>query len=108
MKKRAVYINSWLGWIGILCFAMNSFAAEQAVKPLGDKLELMWDMDRIASLENTKLTLHAPKLREVAIVHDKPWEGSVCCYHTVFKDGNLYRMYYRGTNWDGKKPLMQR
>jgi len=58
----------------------------------------MWDMNQIAELSNARLTLHAPKLREVAIVHDKPWEGSVCCYHTVFKDGNLYRMYYRGAN----------
>lgn len=58
-------------------------------------------MSQIAELSNARLTLHPPKLREVAIVHDKPWEGSVCCYHTVFQDGNLYRMYYRGANWGG-------
>lgn len=76
-------------------------AAAAQVTPLGGRLEVLWDMDRIASLDNVRLTLHAPKLREVAIVHDKPWEGNVCCYHTVFKDGNLYRMYYRGAQWGG-------
>ncbi|HRX79876.1 MAG TPA: hypothetical protein P5307_12485, partial [Pirellulaceae bacterium] len=30
------------------------------------------------------------------ILHDAPWEGSGSGYHTVFKDGDLYRMYSRG------------
>ena len=29
---------------------------------------------------------------------DKPWEGNSCAYMTVFKDGDLYRMYYRGSH----------
>ena len=82
---------------------VSSRADETQVTPLGSRLEVLWDMDRIASLDNTRLTLHAPKLRDVSIIHDKPWEGNVCCYHTVFKDGSLYRMYYRGADWN-KKP----
>ena len=82
--------------------AEGQTAEPSPVKVLGDRLEVLWDMDRIARLDNARLTLHPPKLREVAIVHDQPWEGNVSCYHTVFRDGNLYRMYYRGANWDKK------
>jgi hypothetical protein len=101
MKRETVNYLSRLALVCMTCFVLSAVAVEQAVKPLGNKLELMWDMNRIAGLKNARLTLHEPKLREVAIVHDKPWEGSTCCYHTVFKDGNLYRMYYRGANWGG-------
>ncbi len=66
---------------------------------LGAGLELFWDMACIAELlGGTTLKLHQPELREVAIVHDAPWEGNVCCYHTVLRDGALYRMYYRGAS----------
>ena len=88
---------------GLAC-ALLASAGPAAAQPtaLGGRLEVLWDMERIASLDNARLTLHAPKLREVAVVHDQPWEGNVCCYHTVFQDGSLYRMYYRGANWDKK------
>ncbi|MBN1290515.1 MAG: hypothetical protein JXB48_01655, partial [Candidatus Latescibacteria bacterium] len=33
--------------------------------------------------------------REIVMVHDAPWEGSGTGYHTVFRDGDLYRMYYK-------------
>ncbi|MEX0643384.1 MAG: hypothetical protein WD468_11815, partial [Pirellulales bacterium] len=44
------------------------------------------------------LQLHPPVERDIVIAHDKPWEGNTCAYHTVFKDGDLYRMYYRGSH----------
>ncbi len=43
-----------------------------------------------------QLRLHHPEPREVAILHDEPWEGSNCHYHSIFRDGNIFRMYYRG------------
>jgi hypothetical protein len=98
-KEKALAFG--LGCVLLTGFPQASTADDGQVMALGGKLEVLWDMDRIASLENTRLTLHPPKSREIVIVHDKPWEGSVCCYHTVFKDGNLYRMYYRGANWGG-------
>jgi hypothetical protein len=42
--------------------------------------------------------LHEPAPQEVVMVHDKPWEGNSCGYHTIFQDGPIYRMYYRGWN----------
>ena len=69
------------------------------VKNLGAEREVLWDMERIAELGGgAALRLHHPELREVAIVHDAPWEGNVCCYHTIMRDGELYRMYYRGAS----------
>jgi hypothetical protein len=41
-------------------------------------------------------------MREVVIVHDEPWEGNTCGIHTVFRDGDVYRMYYRGWNHKGR------
>ena len=80
--------------------AAASVAAEAAapdVKVLGAGREVLWDMDRIAELDGgAALKLHYPEQREVALVHDAPWEGNVCCYHTVLRDDGLYRMYYRG------------
>jgi hypothetical protein len=36
----------------------------------------------------------------VAIVCDRPWEGNISAYYTLFADGDIFRMYYRGAHWD--------
>ena len=66
------------------------------VLELGRRLEPLVDDYLIDSMEGARLTLHRPTARQVAIVHDAPWEGDTCCYHTVFRDGDVVRMYYRG------------
>ncbi len=61
--------------VGLACaFIASSGLAAAQPTALENSLEVLWDMDRIASLDNVRLTLHPPKLREVAIVHDQPWE----------------------------------
>lgn len=47
-----------------------------------------------------ELRLHHPERREIALIHDAPWEGSGCGYHTVFQDGEHYRMYYKAWHID--------
>ncbi len=84
----------------VACLSITGLAQTDTAP--GNRLEPVWDMDRLSALNDVRLTLHAPKQREVSLVHDAPWEGNVCCYHTVFQDGPLYRMYYRGANWDKK------
>ena len=32
------------------------------------------------------------------IEHDAPWEGNATAYHSIFKDGDRYRMYYHGSS----------
>ncbi len=66
---------------------------------IGGRWELFVDDYLIAQMEGQiGLRLHSPVAREVVMVHDRPWEGNTCGYHTIFQDGPLYRMYYRG--WD--------
>lgn len=66
---------------------------------IGSRRELFVDdhlIDKLAG--EARLQLHHPTPRDVAIVHDAPWEGSGSGYHTVFKDGDIYRMYHRGSH----------
>ncbi|HOZ49700.1 MAG TPA: hypothetical protein PLO37_17920 [Candidatus Hydrogenedentes bacterium] len=63
---------------------------------IGQRRELFVDTALIDSMSNVALQLHEPVPREVALVLDAPWEGNSCGYFTVFQDGDVYRMYYRG------------
>ena len=67
---------------------------------LGSRRELFIDDYLIEDLQGVELRLQKPVPRNVAIDHNVPWEGNTCCYHTVFQDGKLFRMYYRGTHYD--------
>lgn len=72
----------------------------RAVEPvaIGDRRELFIDQHLIAELKgDASRRLHHPIPREVAVTHDAPWEGAGSGYHTVIKDGDLYRMYHRGS-----------
>ena len=51
-------------------------------------------IEKLAGL--AALRLHQPTPRELALTFDRPWEGSASMYVTVFRDGDLCRMYYRG------------
>ena len=72
-------------------------AEEQAnVINIRSRRELFIDnylVDRLAG--KVEVRLHHPTPREIVLVHDAPWEGNATAYHSVFKDGDLYRMYYR-------------
>jgi hypothetical protein len=48
--------------------------------------------------KSTILRLHHPVRREVIMRFDRPWEGNGCGYFTVIQEGDLYRLYYRGSN----------
>lgn len=90
--------NMWAPLVfSTLLITIFSFAhAEEAVS-IGGRWELFVDEYLIESMEGeVQLHLHSPVAQEVVLTHDKPWEGNTCGYHTIFKDGNVYRMYYRG------------
>lgn len=62
---------------------------------IGSRRELMIDsflIDR--SSGGAALRLHHPIRRDIAIVHDDPWEGNAGGYHAIFRDDAIYRMYY--------------
>jgi hypothetical protein len=93
---------------GTAMFYLRASAAEPI--HIDSRLELMVDNYLIDKMAGASLVLHQPVKREVAIDHDAPWEGNNCCYHTVFRDGDIYRMYYViahldcGTNERRKEP----
>ena len=65
---------------------------------IGSRRELFVDDYLIEWIETARRVLHQPTPREISLARAKPWEGNVSGYTTVFQDGDLYRMYYRGTN----------
>lgn len=60
------------------------------------RLELFVDNYLIQDMKGgAEVVLHHPTPQEVVMVHDEPWEGSGSGYHSVFFDGEIYRMYYK-------------
>ena len=85
-------------------------APGSATEPIniGSRLELMIDDYLIEKMEGAQLQLQHPVPREVVMVFDtrgtlgrleRPWEGNTCGFFSVFKDGDLFKMYYRGSDW---------
>ena len=70
---------------------------------IGGRRELFIDNSLIESLKGSEQRLHHPIPQEVAIQHDAPWEGTGCGYHSVFHDGERYRMYYKAWHIDVRK-----
>ena len=73
-------------------------ATDKPAAPLaiGSQRELFVDdtvIDHLAG--KAQLCLHHPEPREIVLVHDAPWEGTGSGYHSVFRDGPIYRMYYK-------------
>lgn len=63
---------------------------------IGGRRELFIDSVLIAELRGAaRQSLHAPVPREIVLQHDQPWEGTGSGYHSVFQDGEIYRMYYK-------------
>jgi hypothetical protein len=92
----------------IVLFLLLALAAAsaQSADPidLGSRLEPLVDRFLIQSLKGkARLQLHKPQRREVVLVHDVPWEGNLTAHHTLFRDGDIYRMYYGGRHYDPGK-----
>ncbi len=65
---------------------------------MGSRLELFGDDFLIERMSGVSLRLHPPRMAEKVMTFDQPWEGPPSAYVTVFQDGDLYRMYYRGSS----------
>ena len=73
---------------------------------LGSRRELLVDEFLIESKTDLELQLHSPVAKEVVMTRDAPWEGSGSTFETIFRDGEIVRLYYMGmelTNIDGSK-----
>lgn len=68
-----------------------------SVRDIGSRRELFIDRYLVDALTGgVGMKLQAPQPANVALQHDAPWEGRWTIYHTMIKDGDLYRLYYRG------------
>ena len=74
---------------------------------IGSRLELFVDHHLIERLRGAKLRLNHPEPQNVVLCHDEPWEGNSCGYVTVFRDGDIYRMYYRGSGLSYVNPNVE-
>ena len=76
-------------------------AKDSTAVDIADRRELFVDHYLVQALEGeARQILHHPVPREVVLVSDRSWEGSGLNYVTVFQDGDLYKMYYRGGDYD--------
>ncbi|MEE2706634.1 MAG: hypothetical protein VX988_06260 [Planctomycetota bacterium] len=79
----------------------GSSADDAAVVDIRSRRELFVDAFLIESLTGeARQILHHPTPREVVLVTDQTWEGNGLNYVTVFQDGDIYKMYYRGCDFD--------
>ena len=84
-----------------LCFfliaVLSPLTLALSAEPIdvGSRRELMVDTHLIDRFAGTaELRLHHPVPREVVLKQDQPWEGNNGSYFNLFKDGDIYRLYY--------------
>lgn len=88
--------------ISILIFSFSSSMSAQSrgsktkAINIDSRLELFTDYFLLDKLKGVSLKLHEPIDKGSVLKFDKPWEGPFSGYCTVIKDGDLYRLYYRG------------
>jgi hypothetical protein len=82
--------------LAALIAAVSAIPEVSAAIPLGARLELFVDDFLVERFDGTALKLPEPVLAGVALRFDRPWEGAFCGYVTVLRDGDRFRMYYRG------------
>ncbi|OGV69627.1 MAG: hypothetical protein A3K19_01725 [Lentisphaerae bacterium RIFOXYB12_FULL_65_16] len=66
------------------------------VVDIGSQVEPFMDDWLIAEMTDVTLKQHSPEHRETVLRFDSPWDGAFSCFGTVVKDGERYRMWYRG------------
>jgi hypothetical protein len=96
--------------VGSLASLVGRVAFAQKIKPatveIENRLELFFDSYLIDSMdESIRRKIHEPTPGEVVLVTDAPWEGNTCAYYTILRDGETYRMYYRGSHYDTKTKM---
>ena len=78
---------------------LSAAESDQGAVAIGSRVEMFiddWLIDASRSRGGVSLQLQTPMKREIVLVTDKPWEGPDSAYFTVFQDGPLVRLYYRG------------
>lgn len=105
-KDNVMRIGNLLNLAFVITVMVTHSSAEGPID-IGSRRELVIDNELIERRTgDARLQLQRPVAREVVMVHDSPWEGTGCGYHTLFRDGEIVRMYYIAaqlTNEDGSR-----
>ena len=87
----------------VFCLVSTRVTAQTSAPPnIGSRLELFvddWLVDRFE--RDAAFHLHKPLGKDVVLMNDQPWEDTTMGYFSVLKDGDIYRMYYRGHHHGG-------
>ena len=86
--------------VPVLCLIAcgGAVSAADAID-IGSRRELFVDRHLIDSMsDGVQLQVQQPKPQEVVFVTGESWEGNTCAYYSIFQDGDVYRMYYRGSH----------
>ena len=95
-------MSNWMSALFVIALSVAALSAGQctdAIK-IGSRLEPFVDDCLIEKMIGVELQLQHPIRHEEVIRFDAPWEGDTSAYVTIFKDGDKYRMYYRGSGGD--------
>jgi hypothetical protein len=103
-RRRFLRHSLAVGAVGAIAgLPRNASAADSdfAAIEIGSRRELFVDAHLIERFTGqAHQQLHHPVPREISLVHDAAWEGTGCGYHSVFQDGDRYRMYYKAWHLD--------
>ncbi|MEZ4968987.1 MAG: hypothetical protein R2814_04870 [Flavobacteriaceae bacterium] len=87
--------------IAICLFFPFSIFCQDKIE-LGDRREIFVDEYLIDNLDGAEIVKHTPVDEGPVLTFDKPWEGNFSGYSTIIKDGDTYRLYYRGIRVAGQ------
>ena len=83
----------------LLALSWTGLTRADGATDIGSRLELFVENSLIEKVfPPASLHQHQPVPQEVVLVTDAPWEGNTCAYYTVFRDDDIYRMYYRASH----------
>ena len=68
----------------------------EGLRNINSRLELFVDDWLIEETNGVNLQMHRPIPREVVLAFNRPWEGSISYDPVVMKEGDRYRLWYRG------------
>lgn len=82
--------------------AAGTRASSPEAREIGSRLELFVDDWLIETMKGVELKLHRPVPQEVVLQFDRSWEGPLSYAPAYLKEGDRYRLWYRGGGvWDG-------
>jgi len=79
----------------VILIAGTSVVADGQVVNVGTRRQLFVDSHLIERMDGVRQVLHRPIRREIAIKAERPWEKFGVSYMVTFKDGDIFRAWYR-------------